>query len=84
MIIPRLVARWQKITFDSDPQRLPVIYVMNADGSGPTNLTNSPASDDIPRLVAQWQQDRLRLLRDGGDATIEIYVMNVDGSGQHA
>ena len=38
---------------------------MNADGSGQTRLTNNPAADDVARLVARRQQDRLPSNRDG-------------------
>lgn len=37
-----------KIAFDSQRDGNPEIYVMNADGSGQTNLTNNPANDAIP------------------------------------
>ena len=55
------------------------IYVMNADGSDQTRLTNDPARD----YEATWSPDG-RLIafvpyRDGND---EIYVMSVDGSNQ--
>ena len=53
------------------------IYVMNADGSSPTRLTNSAASDRLPA----WSPDGTKIAftsnRDGND---EIYVMNADGS----
>jgi Tol biopolymer transport system component len=56
------------------------IYVMNADGSGQTNLTNHPALDMDP----SWSPDGTRIAfsstRDDGNG--EIYVMNADGSGQ--
>lgn len=58
------------------------IYVMNADGSGQTNLTNNTAWDTSP----VWSPDGRQLLfvstRDqttGGIA--QIWVMNSDGSG---
>jgi Tol biopolymer transport system component len=54
------------------------IYVMNADGSNPTRLTNDPAQDRYPT----WSPDGLRIAftsnRDGDD---EIYVMSADGTG---
>lgn len=37
-----------KIAFESDRDSNIDVYVMNADGSGPTNLTNNPASDKFP------------------------------------
>ena len=40
-----------KIAFDSDRDGNWEIYVMNADGSGQTNLTNDPAADTFP----DWQ-----------------------------
>jgi TolB protein len=54
------------------------IYVMAPDGSGQTNLTNSPGSDDN---LAAWSPDGSRIAffseRDGNP---EIYVMAADGS----
>ena len=54
------------------------IYVMNADGSGQTNLTNNTAWDSSPA----WSPDGSKIAfvssRDGND---EIYVVNADGSG---
>jgi len=37
-----------KIAFESNRDGNYEIYVMNADGSGQTNLTDNPASDGIP------------------------------------
>src|SRR3972149_2022770 len=42
-----------KIAFDSRRDGNPEIYVMNADGSGQTNLTNNPANDAVPA----WSPD---------------------------
>src|SRR5213083_3084647 len=54
------------------------IYVMNADGTGLTRLTNDPASDVYPA----WSPDGSRIAftstRDGHN---NIYIMNADGSG---
>ena len=64
------------------------IYVMDADGENPQNLTNNPADDWSP----SWSPDGKRIVfmsyRDGhfiGDfeeITSEIYVMDVDGGNQ--
>jgi len=57
----------------------PEIYVMNADGSNQTRITNNSTSDRQP----SWSPDGAKIAfvsnRDGND---EIYVMNADGSNQ--
>lgn len=61
------------------PDQRREIYVMNADGSEPKNLTNSPGYD----AGLSWSPDGQKIafcsLRDGN---LEIYVMNADGSEQ--
>jgi TolB protein len=55
------------------------IYVMNADGSGQTRLTNNEAYDITP----VWSPDGMKIaFGSDRDGNFEIYVMNVDGSGQ--
>ena len=54
------------------------IYVMDADGSNPQNLTNNPADDGFP----SWSPDGKQIVfpvyyRD--DRQYEIYVMDTDG-----
>ena len=64
-----------RIAFDSLRDGNGEIYVMNADGSGQTRLTDDPGFDGS----ASWSPDGSRIafqsFRDG-DANPEIYVMN--------
>jgi Tol biopolymer transport system component len=54
------------------------IFVMNADGTGLTNLTNDPASDDSPA----WSPDGTKIaFRSNRTGIYDLYVMNTDGSG---
>jgi len=55
------------------------IYVMNADGTGQTRLTNNPATDWEPA----WSPDGSKIaFASDRDGNWEIYVMNANGSGQ--
>ena len=60
----RLFPAWSpdgsKIAFESGRDGNLEIYVMNADGSGQTRLTNNASTRHYARLVAGWFQDRLR------------------------
>jgi len=57
------------------------VFIMNADGSSPRNVTNNPAFDGWPR----WSPDDSKIVfafnRAGSD--YEIYIMNADGTGVH-
>ena len=53
------------------------IYVMDADGGNPQNLTNNPADDRVP----SWSPDGKRIVFSSRrDGNLEIYVMDADGS----
>ena len=74
-----------RIAFHSDRDGNWDIYVMNADGSDPTRLTDNPAGDTWP----SWSPDGRRIAfhssRDDPDPNDDedvwdIYVMNADGS----
>ena len=70
-----------KIAFGSFRDGNFEIYVMNADGSNQTNLTNNPASDQGP----SWSPDGTKIAFFSGrddPSTSEVYVMNADGSSQ--
>ena len=58
------------------------IYVMDADGANPRNLTNNPDDDMSP----SWSPDgrRIAFVFDGKDrdGNRQIYVMDADGSNQ--
>ncbi|MFL6409018.1 MAG: TolB family protein [Nitrososphaeraceae archaeon] len=56
------------------------IYVMNADGSGQTRLTDDPANDLSPSWSPDGEKISFSSNRDNGDN--EIYVMNADDGSQ--
>ena len=67
-----------RIAFHSDRDGNYEIYVMNADGSGVTRLTNNSIDD----LNPAWSPDGRRIaFHSDRDGNFEIYVMNADGSG---
>ena len=71
-------ATHSKIAFVSTRDGNSEIYVMDADGSNQTRLTNNPGRDGAPT----WSPDGTRIAfastRDGNS---DIYIMNADGSG---
>ena len=68
-----------KIAFVSTRDGNPEIYVMNADGSAETRLTNNEDSDGAPT----WSPDGTRIaFASSRDGNRDIYIMNADGSGE--
>ena len=68
-----------KIAYVSFREFYPQIYVMNADGSGQTRLTNRPIWNEIPT----WSPDGRRVAWiHSRDDSSGLYVMNADGSSQ--
>jgi dipeptidyl aminopeptidase/acylaminoacyl peptidase len=68
-----------KISFDSTRDGNTEIYVMNADGSEQTRLTNELAIDRDAAFSPDGRRIAFVSERDGNS---EVYVMNADGSGQ--
>lgn len=69
----------QRIAFSSDRDGNEEIYVMNADGSGVTRLTNDPAFDGEP----SWSPDGQRIaFTSDRDGDYDIYVIRRDGNVQ--
>ena len=66
-----------RILFESDRDGNSEIYVMNADGSDPTNLTNDPASDWGPVWSPGGHWIAFTSDRGGND---DVYIMEPDGS----
>ena len=68
-----------KIVFSSNREGNYEIYVMDADGSNQTNLTNHGNVDDHP----SWSPDGSKIaFNSDRDGTHKIYVMDADGSNQ--
>jgi len=68
-----------RIAFDSTRSGISQIYVINVDGSGLQQLTNSPENGSLPF----WSPDGTRIVfQSNRDGNNEIYVMNADGTVQ--
>ena len=66
-----------RIAFVSDRSGSPDIWVMNADGSNPVNLTHDSAVDGSPA----WSPDGTRIaFSSNARGLFDIWVMNADGS----
>jgi len=68
-----------RIAFQSDGTGNNEVCVMNADGSGLTNLTQNSADDGFPAWSPDGKHIAFNTNRDGN---YEIYVMNANGGGQ--
>lgn len=75
---PTVRASEGKIVFHSARDGNNEIYLMHADGSGQTRLTNHTASDTDPALSPDGTKIIFVSNRDGNN---EIYSMNADGTG---
>ncbi len=81
---PPAAAASEKIAFISNRDGNWEVFVMNANGSEQTNLTNSPSSEEGYRYghSVLWSPDGRQIAfesdRDGDNS---IYIMNADGSG---
>jgi len=86
MAAPIVLESTPKIVVDSNVE----VFVMNADGTGQTNLTDNPAWDGYPswspdgsKIVFQTDRDDTGLIILGivpGDLGAEVYSVNADGS----
>jgi Tol biopolymer transport system component len=75
---PGVVAAGEgKIAFNSNRDGNYEIYVMNADGSDLTRVTDHPAADMSPAWSPNGQQIAFESERD---SNWEVYIMNADGS----
>ncbi len=79
---PRWSPDGSKIAFLSDRDGNPEIYVIDANGSNLTNLTNNPANESAQGDFA-WSPDGNQILfHSDRDGNVEVYLMDADGSNQ--
>jgi Tol biopolymer transport system component len=68
-----------KIAFQTSRDGNPEVYVMNADGTGQTNVTNNGAQDQRPAWSPDGSEIAFDSSREGSQG--DIWLMNADGSG---
>jgi Tol biopolymer transport system component len=68
-----------RIAFTTDHDGNYEIYVINADGTGLTDLTNNPADDYAPSFSPDGSHIAFQSTRDG---LTDIYIMDADGTNQ--
>ncbi|MCL5773828.1 MAG: hypothetical protein M1536_05550, partial [Firmicutes bacterium] len=74
------------IAFDSDRDGNLEIYIMNADGTNQTRLTNNPRNDYLPSFSADGKKIAFTAVLAYGINDLyvminDLYVMNSDGTG---
>jgi len=68
----------KRIAFTSNVEGNPDIYVVNADGTGRTRVTNTPVAEGAP----SWSSDGKDILFSVGRDTAHLYAVSPSGSGQ--
>lgn len=81
LTLPLMATAREKIAFTSTRDGNEEIYIMNADGSHQTRLTNNPAVDSYPSFSHDGNKIVFVSARDIGQY-VGISVMNSDGSNQ--
>ena len=72
-----------KIAFLSDRDGNAEIYTVEPDGSNPTNLTNTPESNESVQGDFAWSPDGEQIMfQTDRDGNVEVYVMDADGNNQ--
>ncbi len=76
---PAFSADGSRIAYVSTSPGNAEIYVMNADGTSPTRLTNDPLADGRPVFTPDGQAILFHSARGGGKQ--QIWTVNLDGTG---